>query len=121
MDMTDILVGPIRLRDLPKLRRQFEVAANSSFAYLEPAHRRQVIKDNNLVRLGIAWAHPKRVLLGARRGDELLGYIIGSIENANANLYWLYVDPDSRGQNVGLRLLAAMRRLAEDRGVNSLV
>ncbi len=120
-DMTEIMVGPIRLRDLGKLRRQFEVAANSSFSYLEPRYRSQVIKDNNLPRLIVAWVRPDRLLLAAMKDGVLLGYIIGSVERPSANIYWLYVDPASRGQNVGLRLLAAFRRHAEKLGARNLV
>lgn len=66
------------------------------------------------------------MLIGARRGDELLGY---------ACLYWtftslvpaemvlmndLYVVPEARGEGVGRSLIEASAEIARDRGANHL-
>ena len=49
-----------------------------------------------------------------------MGYAIGSRTSKEAYLYWLYVAPDIRGQNVGLRLLSQVCREMERRNVDSL-
>lgn len=81
----------------------------------------QVIADNNLRQLYKAWLLPRRILLGAWTAQgELVGYVIGSVVNSDAQLYWLYVAPETRGKNVGLRLLTRMCRESSRRGARRL-
>lgn len=118
--MKDIRITPIKLRQVPALRRQFVYAANSSFAYLPKPDRQQVIRENGYRSLVFAQMHPHRLLLGAWQENTLVGYAIGSVNDDTAMLYWLYVSPDIRGQRVGLRLLEATCALVSQKGATEL-
>lgn len=44
--------------------------------------------------------------LGAKTGNQLVGYIIAGINgNESGKIYWLYVAPEGRGNNIGKILL----------------
>lgn len=44
----------------------------------------------------------------AMKGSDMVGFLIGSVpEDKNAQIYWLYVSDDGRGQGVGTKLLQA--------------
>jgi GNAT superfamily N-acetyltransferase len=119
--MSQIKITSVPLRQLNALRQQFITAAHNSFSYLPPDDRDTIMHQNRLSQLVIGKLHPKRIILTATRNNQLLGYAIGSVERTSANLYWLYVRPDTRGQNVGLKLVSALRRCVEAKGATQLV
>jgi ribosomal protein S18 acetylase RimI-like enzyme len=116
-----IAIRPVRLTEIAALKRRFKVATHQSFAYINEGQRHAIIQQNNLPRLAAACLRSDRILIGAYSGKQLVGYAIGSAEGATAELYWLYVDPNFRGGNVGLKLLSAALRMAEARQVQQMV
>jgi GNAT superfamily N-acetyltransferase len=113
-------VRPVRLRDLPRLRRLFRQAAGTSFSYLKD-HHHYIVAQNNLPRLAVAWLRPSRMLIGIYHEDRLKGYAIGSSQGPTAQLYWLYVLPELRGHNAGLQLINASIEHAQRRGAGRMV
>ena len=120
-DMSKVRIQPVRVKHLPALERQFRRAAHGSFSYLPPNDMRDIIHQNRLSQLTIGKFHPNRIVLTAHRDGDLLGYAIGSVEKGSANLYWLYVEPELRGQNLGLKLLSSLRKEAQRKGAKELV
>ncbi|HSX01235.1 MAG TPA: GNAT family N-acetyltransferase [Candidatus Saccharimonas sp.] len=111
------IITEASLSHLPALRRLFVDAVRTHFTYFTPRIQRRVIREHNLLRLGRAALHPHRVVLVAHAGNQLVGYAIGSVPApGSGQLYWLYVDPAQRGQNLGLSLLSRMLRLQQQRG-----
>lgn len=114
-------IHKIKIRHLRPLREQFVKAAHSSFAYLPNNELDRVINDNNLVHLGVSWAHPKRIMLGLSKRKKLCGYAIGSFDgHGTASLFWLYVDPDIRGRGEGYLLLRSFVEQVRKRGCRRL-
>lgn len=118
--MSNIVIQPARLRHLPPLRRQFVDALRKSFTYIDPAEQLKIERDNRLHRLMASWIRPSRILTVAHDGTDIKGFAIGSVSGATAQLYWLYVSPDSRGENLGLKLLTSTLRIAQQKGADHL-
>ncbi|TAK89728.1 N-acetyltransferase [Patescibacteria group bacterium] len=112
------IVRPLKLNEVPSLHRRFGEAIDTSFAYIKPQYRVKIRRDNNLIRLGYACVHPQRILLAAVDEGDLLGYAIGAVGKTQADLYWLYVSPKSRGQQLGLKLLQTFEQSSRQQGVN---
>lgn len=113
-------VRPLKVHEVRALRRQFIEALNGSFSYIEPKFQRKIRRDNNTVRLLYACLHPHRVILVATDDERLYGYVIGGITNKQSNLYWLYVEPNSRSRGIGLDLLRAFERHSQVRGLQRI-
>lgn len=114
-------IHKIKISHLRPLRKQFIKAAHSSFSYLPNNELDRVIKDNNLVHLGISWAHPKRIMLGLSKRKKLCGYAIGSFDNkGTASLFWLYIVPNLRGKGEGHTLLYRFIDRVEQKGCKKL-
>ena len=100
------IVQALHLVDATQLRRIFKRAVATDFNYFPQHYQRQVLDQHKLVRLASAVLRPDRLVLGAKRGKELVGFMIGSRPRRGAaQVYWLYVDPAWRGSGLGGRLL----------------
>ena len=116
-----IIVEPVKTRHLPKLDRLFKYAANTSFGYLDDHNRKELLRQNNFSRLTAAKLHPRRIVIIARRGNDLVGYAIGAVINGNSYLYWLYVHTDARGLSIGSKLISRACSEAAKRGAKQLL
>ncbi len=116
---TATIIRDIRPAETPRLRRLFTRAVAEDFNYFPEAYRRQVLRDNNLPRLMVAAIRPARILLGSWWDDNLIGYSIAGINgNDTGKIYWLYVAPEGRGQNLGRSLLERSLQVMRRRGMN---
>lgn len=109
-------VRPLKIREIPALHRQFVDAIHGSFAYIEAPYSQKIRQENSPARLLLAYIHPRRVVLVGKSGDELTGYAIGAVKKGRATLYWLYVAPQHRGQQLGLALLQAFEDTSKSLG-----
>ena len=111
----------IKIKHLRPLRGQFIKAAHSSFSYLPNNELDHVIKDNNLLHLGVSWGHPRRIMLGLSKRKQLCGYAIGSFDKrGTASLFWLYIDTDLRGRGEGHLLLTSFINTVASKGCRKL-
>lgn len=102
---------------LPALHRTFVRAVEEHFNYFPPEIRAKVTKDHSLWNLFLATLDRRRVVLLAVQNGRLIGYAIGAAPQIGpAQLFWLYVEPDQRGRNTGLKLLSRMLNMLGQRG-----
>lgn len=102
---------------LPALHRTFARAVEEHFSYFPPEVRAKVTKDHSLWNLLLAALDRRRVLLLAMQDGRIIGYAIGAAPAVGpAQLFWLYVEPDQRGRNTGLKLLSRMVKMLAARG-----
>lgn len=113
-------VRPLKIREIPALHRQFVDAINGSFSYIEEPYSQKIRQENTPARLLLAWAHPRRVVLVGSNKGELTGYAIGAVNKGRATLYWLYVSPQHRGQQLGLALMQAFEDTSRSLGGTSV-
>jgi ribosomal protein S18 acetylase RimI-like enzyme len=119
--MSKIVIAPASAVSLVALRKLFASAVVRHFDYFPPDVQRRVIKDHSLYRLALATVDPRRAILTARSGRQIIGYAIGAApKNGPAQLFWLYVDPDFRGANTGLSLLSRMLKHLAARGATKV-
>ncbi|HEY2004033.1 MAG TPA: GNAT family N-acetyltransferase [Candidatus Saccharimonadia bacterium] len=105
--------------DLPVLRHVFVRAVEEHFSYFPADARVKVARDHSLLNLLQGYFNRRRVLLIAKQDGHLIGYAIGAAPvTGPAQLFWLYVDPDQRGRNTGLKLLSRMLKLLAERGAD---
>lgn len=90
-------LGEARLRELPALARLQRRAFPPRLAY-------------SLATLMLLWALPWVRVLTARRGDRVVGCIIGDRTIDGGRVINLAVDPDARRQGIGAALLGAIDR-----------
>ncbi len=125
--MNDAHALPIRIRKasplhVRRLHRLFGEAVRSHFSYFSLPIQNRVIAEHGPWQLTKAIMHPRRIVLVAHRGNQLVGYAIGSVPtNRVGQFYWLYVQPDARGQKVGLALLSRMIQLQRDKGAQGVL
>ncbi|HSX14695.1 MAG TPA: GNAT family N-acetyltransferase [Candidatus Saccharimonadales bacterium] len=118
---TDTHIASINPGQVSQLHRLFQSAVASDFSYFPGPYRAQVLRENSLIRLLVAAFRPSRILLGAWRNGELVGYIIGVTNgNASAKIYWLYVRPDARGAKLGTKLLDSFVEVVRSRGMERI-
>ncbi len=104
---------------LPTVNRLFKHAVDAHFAYFPPAVRARVISEHSLPKLLLATIDRRRVVLIAKSRGHVIGYAIGAAPTTGpAQMYWLYVDPEFRGANIGLSLLSRMLKLLGDKGAH---
>jgi ribosomal protein S18 acetylase RimI-like enzyme len=114
-------IVPATVRDILALNRLFTEAVNLHFTYFPEGYRAHVIRDHRPHKLLAATLHPRRIVLVARHDDQIVGYAIGATPNdGRGQLYWLYVDPDRRGENTGLALLSRMLKLQQSKGAHEV-
>lgn len=119
--MSQIIIVQAAALHLPSLKRLFAHAVETNFSYFPEDVRRGVIRDHSLRNLVFATIDPRRVVLIARRGNEIIGYCLGAAPvRGAAQIYWLYVKPEERGSNVGLSLLSRMLKILRDKGAASV-
>jgi ribosomal protein S18 acetylase RimI-like enzyme len=119
--MKPTVISEASVAALPALSRLFKQAVESHFDYFPPAVRRRVIAEHSVPHLLRATLDRRRVVLVARRGQELVGYCLGAAPtHGPAQIYWLYVNPDARGANLGLNLLSRMLKLLAARGARDI-
>jgi predicted N-acetyltransferase YhbS len=115
--MTKIAISEASLPSLPHLRRLFVGAVQNHFQYFPEHIQRRVIREHSLWRLALAAVDPRRVVLVARSDKRIIGYAIGASPAVGpAQLFWLYVEPDQRGKNLGLSLLSRMLKTLGAKG-----
>ena len=120
--MTQIVIREARLGEVRALEALFVQAVHSHFSYFPAPVRDQVIAQHRSWPLARAVMHPRRVVLIARQAGRLIGYAIGSVPaGSSGQLYWLYVDPEFRGQNIGLSLLSRMLKVQRLKGAVEII
>lgn len=107
--MSSIIIAPASVASLYALHRLFEGAVATHFGYFPEHIQKRVIKEHSVHKLVLATVDPRRAILLARSEGRIVGYAIGAAPSVGpAQLFWLYVDPDHRGANIGLSLLSRM-------------
>ena len=115
--MGRLTITQCSILQLPALHRTFVRAVEEHFGYFPPEVRAQVIRNHSLRNLFLATLDRRRVLLVALQDGRLIGYAIGAAPTTGpAQLFWLYVEPDQRGRNTGLKLLSRMVKVLGERG-----
>jgi N-acetylglutamate synthase-like GNAT family acetyltransferase len=118
---TKLVIRPLRLDMIPRFHRLFHEAVELHFSYFPEAERRRVLKNHSRYKILLAIISPKRIILTAHTNGKLTGYAVGNVpDSGSGQLYWLYVDPDQRGNNVGLALLSRMIRMQADKGAHDI-
>jgi ribosomal protein S18 acetylase RimI-like enzyme len=114
-------IALVRTRDLPQLKRLFEQAVRDHFAYFPAGVQNDVIRGHSLIKLAKAKYDPRRIVLVARRGPRIVGYCIAAVpSHGPSQLFWLYVEPDHRGINLGLSLLSRTLKLMAAKGARDI-
>ena len=106
-----------KLREMTALRNLFVEAVGGHFGYYPLEYRSTILRQNRLYHLALAHLHPRRPVYVAADEGQLLGYVIAGHDGRAGHIYWLYVDPTSRGQNLGLKLLSKALRDFERQGI----
>ena len=121
MPLDKTIIIPVKLRNLPALHRMFVGAVRAHFTYFPENEQERVIRDHRPFKLMLAAINPRRIILTAYHGGELVGYAIGGVpKNGKGQLFWLYVDPSRRGKNTGLTLLSRMLRMQGQLGATEV-
>lgn len=118
--MQGVSISLVKLREIPAVRRQFIDAIHGSFRYISPAYSDKILQHNSLLRLYGSHFRPDRSIAVARNGGRVIGYAIGGITGGLANLFWLYVDPSYRGQQIGLKLLQFFCDECQNKGATKI-
>lgn len=119
--MTSIVIAPARVTALPQVQRMFARAVTTHFAYFPQDIQQRVISEHSVYRLLRATLDPRRIILLARTKGQIIGYAIGASPPVGpAQLFWLYVDPEFRGENTGLSLLSRMLRILALKGAREV-
>jgi ribosomal protein S18 acetylase RimI-like enzyme len=115
-----VTVEALRLRHTRQAHNVFEDALLHHFAYFDMDYKQRVLADNSLGRMVRAVLRPSRIILVARDQGRIIGYVIGSApRDGNAQVYWLFVKPEYRGQNVGLMLLSRALKQMTAKGAHT--
>lgn len=116
-----IKIRPARLKDTKLLADVFETAVKLHFDYFSPEYAARVLRENNAPRIGLSIIRPNRLVFLAEADGDIRGYAFGSLPaDGRAQLYWLYVEPGTRGQNIGLSLLSKMLQAVRAKGASEL-
>lgn len=116
-----IIIKPLPLTKVRALHGLFATAVRTSFTYFGDDIQNRTIRQHRPWKLLLGVFHPRRVMLTAWRGEDLVGYAIGSVPRGGAGqLYWLYVAASERGNNTGLALLSRTLRLERKLGARSV-
>jgi len=119
-DSMPIRVAPLRLRQAREAHSVFTDALMNHFTYFDAGYKQKVLAENSLAKMMRGVFRPSRLLLVAQHGDRIIGYVIASVpRNGNGQVYWLFVNPDYRGQNIGLMLLSRALRIMAAKGAHT--
>ncbi|MFN8590489.1 MAG: GNAT family N-acetyltransferase [Thermomicrobiales bacterium] len=105
---TTLTIAPARPRDLPRVARLQRRSFPPRLAY-------------PLGTLALLWAMPWVRLLVARRGEAIVGCVIGDRTAEGGRVINLAVDPAARRQGVGTALLNAIERALPDGDMTLMV
>ncbi len=115
------VITPISLLNVAPVHRLFVQAVRRNFTYFPEQAQAKVIRDHRPLKLLLAKLNPRRIILTAYYGDDLVGYVIGAVpRDAHGQIYWLYVDDSRRGKNTGLALLSRMIRYQRSLGASEV-
>lgn len=113
-----VSVQPIRLRHCQSLSRLFKRALAEDFAYFPGRYVDGLAKQHSPSRFVRASLNKRRLLLGLFDGSQLIGYSIADYSQlTDADIFWLYIKPEYRGQGQGSVLLKATLLRLADAGV----
>jgi ribosomal protein S18 acetylase RimI-like enzyme len=119
--MKPTVIAQATVPSLPALTRLFTQATQQHFDYFPLAVRKRVISEHSVHKLLLATLDSRRVVLTARQDRRIVGYCLGATPKTGAaQIYWLYVDPDHRGSNIGLSLLSRMLKLLGQKGARDV-
>lgn len=118
--MSDIIIKTIPPYHNGRLHVLFKRALQSDFAYFSQEYRGAVAKQHSRLKLTIGSVHPQRLFLGVYHSRELVGYSISSYRGDSSFLYWLFVTPRLRKQQLGRRLLNTTEQHLTRRGVDTI-
>lgn len=119
--MSRIIISSVPVVALLPLSRIFAQAVEEHFSYFPEPVRKRIIKDHTVLKLLRAKIDRRRVILIARSGRDIIGYAIGAAPSSGpAQLFWLYVHPEYRGENTGLSLLSRTLRHLSAKGASSV-
>lgn len=113
-------IQPIQLRSLVSLRKLFVDALSTDFGYFPANYHSEVLAQNRLHHFALALARPDRILLGAYRSRNLVGYSISDCSGHTAFLFWIYMIPELRGQGLGKQLLRATEQACRNKGKDNM-
>jgi ribosomal protein S18 acetylase RimI-like enzyme len=120
--MKKVIIAPASIFALPTINRLFAHAVRRHFTYFPSDIQDRVIREHAVPKLLRAALDPRRIILVARVNGRIVGYCIGAAPTTGpAQLFWLYVDPDHRGANLGLSLLSRMLKRLAERGAQTVV
>jgi ribosomal protein S18 acetylase RimI-like enzyme len=118
---SDIIIKKIPFYHSSTLNKLFNAALQTDFAYFNPNYLNEVVYANRLSKLRLATVHPSRLIIGVYKSNKLLGYSISSIRAQNrAYLFWLYLDPNLRGQGLGKNLLSTTEAMLKRKNINTI-
>lgn len=119
--MSQTTIKKIPVHHGGRLHYLFDRALEQDFAYFSPAYRQNVRYTNSRLKMQIGTIHPKRLFLGLYNNGELNGYSISSVQpGMQAFLYWLYIAPDMRKQQLGNTLLHETEAHLKTRKVDTI-
>lgn len=99
-------IKPLKINHIPQLNQLFKRALSEDFAYFPGEYINNVRAQNSPGHFALAMFNPQRIILGLFKQGKLIGYAIGdSSSPAEADIFWLYVMPEARGQKLGNELL----------------
>jgi predicted N-acetyltransferase YhbS len=116
-----VVITEASVLSLPALSRLFAKAVREQFNYFAEPVQTEVIREHSVTKLYMAAVDPRRVVLIAKLGDRVIGYAIGAAPKVGpAQLFWLYVEPDHRGNRLGLKLLSRMLHILGAKGAETV-
>lgn len=102
-------IRPFRLSDCTAVTQLLDdVLSETCYTVTMDAFANQLSLDSDLV-------------LVAEEKEDIIGVIIGTIDNNNGYYYRVAVDRNHRRKGVGKRLVQSMRRLFEQRKVKNIL
>jgi ribosomal protein S18 acetylase RimI-like enzyme len=103
---TSVNIKKVPIRHTKSLNKLFNYALISDFGYFNNSYLETVSRANRPLKLATAIIHPSRLVLGVYNSSGLVGYSISTIQpNQTAYLFWLYINPNLRGEGIGKQLL----------------
>ncbi len=113
-----ITVRPITLSESPSISKLFTRALAEDFSYFPGEYVDGLAKQHSPLRFVRAGLNKNRLLLGLYDHSKLIGYSISDYsQRTDADIFWLYINPDYRSQGYGLVLLKATLLRLSDAGV----
>lgn len=108
---SEIKIKALRPWQVTTLYRLFITALDADFTFIDPVNREQIKLQNSRAHLAATVLRHHRHIFLAWHNSEAVGYIIaGTDVDKSGNIDWLYVKPDQRSHNIGLKLLSRMMR-----------